>query len=239
MRKRALATSSGGDGLAAYDFEGGQVRALPLDGDPWFVAKDVAGALGYANTRKAVRDHCKASRPVGGNVSFLPPLDPKTIIIPERDVYRLMMRSKLPSAERFEELVFGEILPAIRKTGRYETPGAAVLGSSPPAPPPPPVLEGLPGCRGSLTLGDAARALGQRPHAFSRRLEFEGWIYKRAGLKHWLGHSVKVDGGFLEHRFTPIVTGNDARLMATQVRVTAKGLTRLAEMLGAIVEPVR
>lgn len=97
------------------------VRAMAIDGDPWFVAKDVAEVLGYTNTRKAVRDHCKAARPVGGNESF--PLDPQTAIIPERDVYRLVMRSNLPAAERFEEWVVGEVLPGLRRmSGYYATP---------------------------------------------------------------------------------------------------------------------
>ena len=58
---------------------------------------------------------------VGGNESFLPPpgLDPQTVIFPEADLYRLVLRSKMDAAERFEEWVTGEVLPAIRKTGGY------------------------------------------------------------------------------------------------------------------------
>ena len=69
--------------------------------------------LGYATPQKAVRDHCKASTTVpkrnGGYLT----------IIPERDVYRLIMRSKLPEAEAFEEWLVGTVLPAIRKDGSY------------------------------------------------------------------------------------------------------------------------
>jgi prophage antirepressor-like protein len=82
------------------------------------VAIDIAKVLGYVNPQKAVRDHCKNVDAVGVNDSFT--LDPQTIIIPERDVYRLIMRSKLPSAEKFEEWVVGDVLPSIRKTGKYE-----------------------------------------------------------------------------------------------------------------------
>ena len=104
--------------IVSFDFEGAGVRGLSIDGEPWFVAKDIADVLGYANPQKAVRDHCKGARPVGVNESFT--LDPQTTIIPERDLYRLIMRSKLPAAERFEDWVVGEVLPAIRKTGRYD-----------------------------------------------------------------------------------------------------------------------
>lgn len=102
-----------------FNFQGADVRLLSIDGEPWFVAKDVAELLGYSNPQKAVRDHCKASQAVGVNDSFT--LDPQTILIPERDVYRLIMRSKMPQAEAFEEWVVGEVLPSIRKTGSYES----------------------------------------------------------------------------------------------------------------------
>lgn len=101
-----------------FDFKGMEVRVTEKDGDPWFVAKDVAGALGYINTSKAVNTHCKAvgtcPTEMGGQVRHIQ-------IIPERDVYRLVMKSQLPSAEEFEEWVVGEVLPSIRKTGSYSS----------------------------------------------------------------------------------------------------------------------
>ena len=104
--------------MYSFNFEGiGEVRAFNREGDAWFVAKDVATLLGYTNTRKAILDHCKAAVSVGSNSAL--PLDPQTKIIPERDVYRLIMRSKLPSAVQFEEWVVGTVLPAIRKDGGY------------------------------------------------------------------------------------------------------------------------
>ena len=88
------------------------------NGDPWFVAKDVAEVLGYSDTDAAVRAHCKALKMF--KAGDLPGLPSRGLtIIPERDVYRLVMRSKLPSAERFENWVVGDVLPAIRKTGGY------------------------------------------------------------------------------------------------------------------------
>jgi anti-repressor protein len=84
---------------------------------PWFVAKDVAEVLGYRNTRDAISKHCKNQNTVAihdgtsGN--------PNVTIIPEADVYRLIFRSKLPAAERFERWVTEEVLPQIRKTGSY------------------------------------------------------------------------------------------------------------------------
>jgi prophage antirepressor-like protein len=98
-----------------------EIRTVVIDGEPWFVAKDIAVALGYTNIRGTVSRHCKRPQQVGSTVSV--PLDQQTVIIPESDVYRLIMRSKLESAEEFEVWVTEEVLPTIRKTGGvYMTP---------------------------------------------------------------------------------------------------------------------
>ncbi|MBV4552304.1 Rha family transcriptional regulator [Pseudomonas sp. SWRI102] len=97
-----------------FDFDGAAIRVITDKlGEPWFVARDVADALGYSKPENAVARHCKAATTTpkqGGG--FL-------TIIPERDLYRLVMKSKLPAAERFEEWVVGQVLPSIRKTGTY------------------------------------------------------------------------------------------------------------------------
>lgn len=102
--------------MQVFCFEDAAVRTIERNGEPWFVGKDVAEILGYKNPHKAIREHCK-----GVNETFTPSAGgPQTVkIIPERDLYRLIMRSKLPAAERFEEWVVAEVLPAIRKTGQY------------------------------------------------------------------------------------------------------------------------
>lgn len=109
-----------------FQFDGVAIRAVEIGGAPWFVGKDIAQALGYANPRKAVRDHCKNPKPVGRNESFPPDLDPQLVIINEPDLYRLIVKSQLPDAQRFERWVFEEVLPAIRKTGSYGTTKPAV-----------------------------------------------------------------------------------------------------------------
>jgi len=97
-------------------FEGQPVRIIVRDGEPWFVASDVARVLGYERPADAVRVHCKGV----GEAPIPTPGGTQTVkIIPERDLYRLVMRSRLPSAERFEEWVVGEVIPSIRKTGGY------------------------------------------------------------------------------------------------------------------------
>ena len=99
--------------------EFGQVRTLLDDNKILFCASDIAKALGYARPADAVTAHCKGAvkrrlLTKGG--------EQETKFIPEGDVYRLIIRSKLPAAEKFERWVFDEILPAINKHGGYLTP---------------------------------------------------------------------------------------------------------------------
>jgi len=97
--------------------EFGQVRTVEIDGKPYFCANDIAKALGYAKPNNAVSAHCRSTLKQGiatkqGNFSEM-------LFIPEGDVYRLIVKSKLPTAEKFERWVFDEVLPIIRKTGGY------------------------------------------------------------------------------------------------------------------------
>ena len=98
--------------------EFGNVRVIDEDGKYLFCGTDVARALGYSIPSKAVNTHCKGvskmEAPTNGGVQ-------KLLFIPEGDVYRLIVHSKLPSAERFERWVFDEVLPSIRQHGAYLT----------------------------------------------------------------------------------------------------------------------
>jgi anti-repressor protein len=102
--------------ITPFHFHSTQVRVIERQGEPWFVAKDVAELLGYAKPRNAISSHCKGALKQGLPTSFG---TQEMQIIPERDVYRLVMRSKMPEAEAFEEWVVGEVLPSIRKKGSY------------------------------------------------------------------------------------------------------------------------
>lgn len=95
----------------------GEVRFAEIDGKPYAVANDVAKALGYANPSKATNDHCRNSIKVWGNDSLGRRQEFKAI--PEGDIYRLIIRSKLPGADKFERWVFDEVIPQIRRTGGY------------------------------------------------------------------------------------------------------------------------
>ena len=98
--------------------EFGSIRVIEEDGKYLFCGSDVAKALGYSNPRKAVRDHAR-----GGTKRSIPTAsgDQTMTFLPEGDVYRLIVHSRLPGAERFEKWVFDEVLPTIRRTGGYES----------------------------------------------------------------------------------------------------------------------
>jgi prophage antirepressor-like protein len=106
--------------IIPFSFENHSVRVLADDnGEPLFVARDVAAALGYANTNDAISTHCR------GVAERYPIVDSlgrnqEARVIREPDLYRMMANSQLPTAQEFEKLVFEEILPTVRKTGGYQ-----------------------------------------------------------------------------------------------------------------------
>lgn len=98
------------------NIEFGEIRTINVDSKPYFVGSDIAKVLGYKEPHKAISRHCKGGmkRTIltnGGNQ--------EVTIIPEGDVYRLIIKSKLASAEKFESWIMDEVLPQIRQTGGY------------------------------------------------------------------------------------------------------------------------
>ena len=98
--------------------EFGSIRVIEQNGNYLFCGKDIANALGYQRTADAISAHCKGvcvlPTPSNGGIQQMK-------FISEGDVYRLIVHSRLPGAERFEKWVFDEVLPMIRKTGGYMT----------------------------------------------------------------------------------------------------------------------
>lgn len=98
--------------------EFGRMRTTEIDGEVWFVGKDVARALGYKNPQEAIRYHIDAEDK--GVSEFLTPGGKQKLpIINESGLYSLVLSSKLPGAKRFKHWVTSEVLPSIRKHGGY------------------------------------------------------------------------------------------------------------------------
>lgn len=98
--------------------EFGELRTVEIDGEPWFVGKDVAAALGYANPTKAAREKVY-QEDRGVSKIDTPSGTQQMTIINESGLYSLILSSKLPSAKEFKHWVTSEVLPSIRKNGAY------------------------------------------------------------------------------------------------------------------------
>lgn len=235
--------------MTSYNFEGAAVRALQIDGEPYFVGKDVAEALGYVRPSDAIQQHCKGAAkhrplPTSGGVQEMR-------VISEPDVLRLIVNSKLPAAERFERWVFEDVLPSIRKTGGYSmnlsdpaqlrqvllgyTEKVIALESQVSVMEPKvEALNRIALADGSMCLTDAAKHLQVQPKWLFRWLQEKGWIYRRAGGSGFIGYQSRIQVGYLEHKVSTVERSDGSTKAAEQVRVTAKGLAKLAEAFSTL-----
>lgn len=241
--------------LSIFRFDGADVRTVIIDGEPWFVAVDVARILGYANAADAARRHCKgvAERyplPTPGGVQYLR-------ILAEPDVLRLIIGSNLPTAESFERWVFEEVLPAIRRTGAYVAPqtpeqrmAAAVLEAQriieardaqvAALTPRAEAWDELASADGDFSVADTAKMLARAgvetgPQRLFEQLERLRWIFRGRDGK-WRAYASAVSEGYLterpqshEHPRT-----RERVIDAPQVRVTMRGADRLRVRLGRL-----
>lgn len=105
-----------------FNFNSHEIQVVKdANGNPWFIVKEVCDILKYKNSRKAIKDNCKAKGVTAGYIPHpqSPSKNIKVQLINESNLYRLVSRSTLPEAEEFEEWIFEEVLPSIRKTGTY------------------------------------------------------------------------------------------------------------------------
>lgn len=104
--------------LIPFQFGAAAIRVVEIDGEPWFVGKDVALALGYADPTTAIRSHCRGVQnlhPISDSLGRTQ----EARVLNEANVLRLIVNSNLSAAEKFEAWVFEEVLPTIRRTGSY------------------------------------------------------------------------------------------------------------------------
>lgn len=116
----------------AFKFNGHPVRIITIDGEPWFAVADVCDVLGYVNSRDALAKHCRAEGVVKRDTPMESDVAKRDTtstarknqtltFINEGNLYRLIIKSRKPEAEKFESWVCDEVLPSIRKTGSYTT----------------------------------------------------------------------------------------------------------------------
>lgn len=214
--------------------EFGQVRSVMVEDAPWFVGKDVAAALGYADTKKAISSHVDAEDRVflkrGETPTYkgddLPTLKSSRYgmnIINESGLYSLVLSSKLPSAKRFKRWVTSEVLPALRKTGRYETEQAKATpdGDKPKAEHP----------AREITTDDYIRAASIVSTCKNERLPYVLAYLKQAGIETGaLEPRAKKKGDADYADDAPSV--EETIKLLNDVRNSGWGLSGLADQLG-------
>ena len=225
--------------------EFGQVRTTEINGRPYFMASDIANALGYANPRKAVIDHCKGvtkrdTLTQGGlqSASF----------IPESDIYRLIIKSKLPSAERFEAWVMEKVLPSIRKTGGYiagqetmsdaelmakalvvaqrqiEERNAQIERMTPKAL----FADAVTASKSSILVGDLAKLIKQNGVDIGQKRLFQwlrnnGYLIRQNGASWNMPTQRSMEQGLFEIKETTITHSDGHVSISKTVKVTGKG----------------
>lgn len=108
----------------SFEFPSNQLRVFMIDGEPWFSAPDVARALDYRSAPDMTRILDEDEK--GTQIVRTPGGEQEVSVISESGLYSAILRSRKPEAKKFRKWVTAEVLPAIRKTGRYEAPAAAV-----------------------------------------------------------------------------------------------------------------
>lgn len=236
---------------------GREVRSIVRDDAPWFVARDVALALGYTNPRDAIAKHVPAHHKGVSRIAT-PSGEQEMTIIDEPGLYRLIMRSRTPDADRFQEWVTTEVLPSIRRTGSYSATPAApqvpqtyaeALRAAADA------VEGreiaeqrvaalepaagawadLADAEGDYSVRQAAQVLSRVPglkvgqNTLFARLRDLGWIDKTGQP-----YQAHVNAGRIVRRTTSYTHPHtEEPVLTAQVRITPKGIAALRDVLSA------
>lgn len=247
--------------LSTFNFESSAVRVITdQDGEPWFVAADVCAALSIGDTSKACSRLDDDER--GTNTVRTPSGDQQMLMISEPGVYSLTLTSRKPEAKRFKRWVTHDVLPQIRRTGVYSaapqrdpadflndpaTMRSLLLGYTEKvlalraevetlAPKAEALDRFATASDGSFCLTDAAKALQVPPRKFFAKLQQMGWIHRRPMGSGWLAYQDRIAIGVMEHKVTTGEKSDGTEWASTQVRVTAKGMARLALVIAK--EPV-
>ncbi len=238
-----------------------QVRTVVIDGEPWFVAGDLAAILGYSSTAAMTRTLDEDEKGVhslhtlGG--------EQQVTIINEPGMYSAVLRSRVEGAKQFRWWITHEVLPTIRKTGRYGS-DVAMLAALPQASllrlaadaveardeaqaelsvaaPKARSWDVLANASGTYTISDSGKLLASGgaptgPRIIFGQMSDAAWIFRRTGI--WTAYQDKINAGLLVE-----VAGSHQHprtaervLDAPQVRVTVAGLHALRELLGAAPE---
>lgn len=251
--------------IAVFSYSDTEIRTVLRDGEPWFVAADVCAILGYQHTPSAIRrldddeyDQEEFSQ-VAPNVRTSGPPHRPVTVVNEAGLYSLILWSQKPEAKPFRKWITHEVLPAIRKTGRYETAPAlpqtyaaalrellasvereeAVKAQLEQVTPKAEAWDHLASATGDYAVADAAKILSRHPLIKVGRdrlftlLSGFGWTYRRQLDNRWTVYQRGVDTGWVTELASSHYHPRSGELVldAPQVRITAKGLAELQKRL--------
>lgn len=224
--------------------EFGDVRTVTINGDPWFVGKDVAAALGFTNPRDAISTHVFDEDKGVESIDTLGGKQ-KMTVINESGLYALVFGSRLKSAQRFKHWVTSEVLPAIRRTGGYQMPapqGKELLALA--------VLEAqktieaqnteiermkpkaifadaVSASTSSILIGDLAKLLRQNGVDIGQKRLFEylrnhGYLIKRKGSDWNMPTQKSMNMGLFEIKESTHIDGNGCNIVTRTPKATGK-----------------
>lgn len=243
--------------LTVFRRDGVDIRVVTIDGEPWWVASDIAMALGYSATSAMLRSLDDDDK--GVQDLHTPGGYQALAVVSEPGMYSAIMRSQAPNASEFKRWVTREVLPTIRKTGSYgvveqralphdfasalrellseveshEETRAELAEAAPRAE----AWDAIASAEGDYSVGDAAKILAHAgiptgPQRLFNQLADIKWTYRGEG-NAWRAYADRVEKGYLVHKpsfhYHP---GTGERVVdPPQVRVTLKGVERLRQRL--------
>lgn len=229
--------------------EFGAIRTIERNGEPWFVGKDVAVALGYKDTVNALKSHVDAEDKGGWQITT-PSGKQKMAIINESGLYSLVLSSKLPTAKRFKRWVTSEVIPSIRKNGGYlagqesmsdaeimakallvaqktiEHKQAQIEAMQPKAV----FADAVSASKTSILVGELAKLIRQNGVNIGEKRLFKwlrehGYLIRRSGTDHNMPTQRSVEQGLFTIKETAITHGDGHVTVNKTPKVTGKGQT--------------
>lgn len=225
--------------------EFGSVRTLTLNDEPWFVGKDVAKALGYADTFGALKKHVMGEDKLNCQIDSSGQKRDMTIIN-ESGLYSLVLSSKLPSAKKFKRWVTSEVLPTLRKTGQYqvkELSGSELMARAlieaqnvlaakdkviEEMKPKVVFADAVATSHTSILVGELAKILKQNGIDMGQKRLFawlreKGYLIKRQGTDYNMPTQKAMELGLFEIKEGSYVNGSGVNITTKTPKVTGKG----------------